>query len=144
MQKVPTKNWTWSNWKMVAWLDECGWLGVCCLPEEHMAPECREATWCFRLFCLETLGPSFGCPFDVNTYLNIIVDQVYSFIQTVYIMPCHTAKMVQKCLHISVFELASTFPSSHFNWVSVRCAGQTSLIHRGPTSQPKRTQKICS
>ncbi|MCI4375370.1 hypothetical protein PGIGA_G00108680 [Pangasianodon gigas] len=105
----------------------------------------------WAMFCWETLCP--GIYVDVTltrtTYLNIVADQIHPFIATVSPngsglfqqdnVPCYTAKIVQEWFEehdrVQDVDLASKFPRSQSHRASVGCAGQTSLIHGGPTSQ---------
>ena len=106
----------------------------------------------WAMFCWETLGPAIHVDVTLTrtTYLSIVADRVHTFMETVF--PdycdlfqqdnalCHKAKngsgMVwgtQK--QVSGDDLASKFLRSQSNRASLKCAGQTSLIHGGPTSQ---------
>ena len=84
-----------------------------------------------------------------TTYLNIVTDQVHPFMVTVFPdgsglfqqdnAPCHTAKNVQEWFEerdrVQGVALASKFPRFQSDRASVGCAGKTSLILGGPTSQ---------
>ncbi len=119
---------------------------------EEMAPRCtmgRRQTgigsvMICAMFCWGTLG---GCYFD-TPHLNIVVDQVHPFIATIFPdgsgffqqnnVPYHTAKIVHDGLRSmtkSCVDLVSIFPRSQSNWAYVHCAGKTTQIHGGPTSQ---------
>ncbi|KAK3513688.1 hypothetical protein QTP70_028775 [Hemibagrus guttatus] len=77
------------------------------------------------MFCWETLGPAIHVDFTLarTTYLSIAADHVHPFMETVFPDGC------------GLFQQDNA--KSQFNRASVRCAGQTSPIHGGPTSQLK-------
>ncbi|KAK3516948.1 hypothetical protein QTP70_028239, partial [Hemibagrus guttatus] len=97
-----SKNWTREQWKKVAWSDETCFLfhhmdGRVCvhrLPGEHMAPGCtmgrRQAgggsVMLWAMFCWETLGPAdhVDVTLTCTTYLCIVVEHVYPFMETVF------------------------------------------------------------
>lgn len=98
------------------------------------------------MLCWETLGPAIHVDVTLThtTFLSIVADHVHPFMETVLPdgsglfqqdnAPCHKAGMVQEWFeeHNSEFEmLTPNYPDIN----PVGYAGQTSLIHGGPTSQ---------
>ena len=87
-----------------------GWVCVHCLPLGERMPECTmgrgqangDSVMLWAVFCWETLDPAMDVTLTRTTYLNIVADQVHSFIETLFIncsgffqqdnTPCHTAK----------------------------------------------------
>ena len=124
--------WTTERWKKVTWSDESrfllhhmdGW--VRCLPEVHMAPGCtmerrqagRRSVMLWAMFFWETLGPAI--------HVDVILTTKHCC------RPCtpfHGSGTL-KAVGCVLFQ-----QDNQSNRASVGCAGQTSPIHGGPTSQ---------
>ncbi|KAK3540543.1 hypothetical protein QTP70_034300 [Hemibagrus guttatus] len=89
---------------------------MCHFPREHMAPGCtmgrRQASgrsvMLWAVFCWETLGPAIHVDVTLTrtTYLSIVADHVYPFMETVFPdgcgpfqkdnVPCQKTKMFQE------------------------------------------------
>ncbi|KAK3564655.1 hypothetical protein QTP86_024529, partial [Hemibagrus guttatus] len=85
---------------------------------------CGGSVMLWAMFCWEILGPAIHVDVTLTrtTYLSIVADHVHTFMETVF--------------PDGLFQQDNApCTKSQSNRASVGCAGQTSLIHGGPTSQ---------
>ena len=89
-----------------------------------------------------------GCYSDTY-HLHIVVDHIHPIIENIFPEGCRLFQQDNALCHnangsgmvwgarqrVSCLVLDSKFPRSQSNWASVGCAGQTSQIYGGPTSQ---------
>lgn len=149
------KNCSIQQRKKVAYFDKScfllhhvdGWVCVHWLAWGERMPGCtmgrgqadRGSLMLWAVVCWETLDPAMDVTLTRTTYLNIVADQLHSFIVTLFLngsgffqqdnTPCHTTKMVQgRCQDqndkFKVLTLPPFFPRFQFNWASVECAEQ--------------------
>lgn len=118
------------------------WKKVACL--NHISTACGWQCW-------ETSDPTIHVDFSLTftTYLSTAPDHVHPFMKMVLPKGCglflqdnapqskvqEGSGIVWEAQQVWGIGLASKFPSSQCNWVSVGCAGQTRLIHWGSTLQ---------
>ena len=112
----------------------------------------RDSVMHWAMLCWENLAPAIHVDVTLtcSTYLSIVADHIPPFMETAFPdgcghiqqdnAPCHKAKMFEEWFEeqnnkFQVLTWPPNSPRSQSNQAFVGCAGQTSLIHGGPTSQ---------